>query len=1107
MFRGTADLTARSFTAALILGTILLNGFVVAMLALMLYQSRLAAEETAQVSTATLTQVVEQNIAGTINKIDLALQTTIDEIQRQEAAGGMSVEALDAYVAKLTARLPEVKGVRITDADGIVQYGNGTAPRVSLADRPFFQTQRDDPEAGLVFSAPLLGRVSHEWVLVETRRYTLPDPDGTRRFGGMLYGDLSIDRLDDLFAGLKVGPQGSVTLWDKDLKIVARYPEPTRGATIGQQIASEELTALVAAGKTEGSYHARSRINIAERQLSFRKVAGYPFYVSVGEATEDYLAPWWREAWRLGSFALLFAVLSVLAARLLHRNWRQQNESARALARERSLLRSLIDSIPDAIFVKDPEGRYTAVNAAFAQNLGHEQSAILGRTSLELVGPERAAPHQAAEQALLETRQTRMDESSGITPDGTVLQVETTRVPFLDPAGEMHGIIGVMHDVTAQKQAEAELRQARDEAEAATKAKSSFLAMMSHEIRTPMNGVMSMAEMLDQTELSDDQRSMSQIIRASAGALLTIINDILDFSKIEAGKLDIEAVPFSLLEVVEGAGELIAGRADEKGIGLTIDLDPAIPDRLIGDPTRIRQVLLNLLGNAVKFTEAGGVAVTIGMVPGDGQRLRFAVTDTGIGLDAAQQARLFQPFTQADASTARRFGGTGLGLSICQRLCSMMGGTIGVESTPGVGSTFWVELPLGVADAAHDRPEISIADARIMALGFAGAERAALAHLLDGAGIAAVDWLETAPALPLDGAPPVVLIAASLGLAGFDALQQLAQALAGAGAKPVLVAPRSLASTLDAAERAGFFATLTLPLRRHRLWRVIAAALGRAELEHRDAAASSLGSWRPPALAEAHAAEAAILVAEDNRTNQIVIARLLTQLGYAHAIAGNGVEALALWQEQPFGLLLTDFHMPEMDGFELTRRIRATETQRRPIVALTADALPGTGEQCLEAGMDGYLTKPLDSAALAETLARLLPQASMLRRPAKPDKAPARLPEIDAKILDLKRLTEAFGRWDGEARAFLDDFLGDVPRLVEAVSAALAATDAKAARAAAHALKGAARSAGAIRLGQIASDVQDCLDAGDVETAAILAELLSPTHAELLHAAAPLRAA
>jgi len=1109
--------TARSFTLALILGVILLNASVGATVVAMLRQSHAEADARAQIGTATLAQVVEQNIADDINKIDLALLTTIDEIQRQAKTGGVDATALNAYLASMSARLPEVEGVRITDAEGLIAFGYGTstAGHASIADRNFFQTQRDQANAGLVYSDPLIGRVSHEWVLVVTRRYTLPGPAGENNFGGIVYADLSIDRLADLFATLNTGEHGSVTLWDRDLKIVARYPEPEgRARTIGRDVASAELKQLVAEGRTSATYRTRSRINDLDRQLSFRKIAGYPFYVTIGEAPDDYLAAWRTEAYRLGAFAALFALVTVLAAWQLHRSWRRRIESARALAKERSLLRSLIDSIPDAIFVKDHDGRYTVVNETFAHNLARPQAAVLGHTSVEILGPSLAAPHLAAEQAMIAARQLRIDEGSAVTPEGQPLQLETTRVPFLDPEGEIIGLIGVIRDVTAHKRAESQLRQARDEAEAATKAKSSFLAMMSHEIRTPMNGVMSMAEMLDQTDLTDDQRSMSQIIRSSAGALLTIINDILDFSKIEAGKLDIEAVQFSLLEVVEGAGELIAGRADEKGIGLTVDLDPVLPDRLIGDPTRIRQILLNLMGNAVKFTETGNVTLTVGAAGEAGDdatlRLRFTISDSGIGLSEEQRARLFQPFMQADASTARRFGGTGLGLSICQRLCTMMGGAIGVDSTLGVGSSFWFELPLTAVDAGRDGPSVAIADARIAAIGFTGPERTALANLLGGAGISAVEFL-AAGQIP-DNSPDVMLLSGSGGPAGFARLQAMAADLA--GAKLVLVAPRSLASTLGAAERAGFFTTLTLPLRRHRLWRVIAAALGRAELDRRDGGAEGpIGRWRPPPLEVAHAARAAILVAEDNRTNQIVISRLLAQLGYAHEIAENGLEAFVLWQEKVFGLLLTDFHMPEMDGFELTRAVRIAEAdaasgKRRPIVALTADALPGTGQQCLDAGMDGYLTKPIDSKALIETLERLLPQAAALRQPAEAAALrAAALPEIDPQILDLARLVEAFGAWDAEARGFLDGFLAEVPEMVAAITVALAAPDAVAARAAAHILKGAARSTGAMRLGQIASDVQDCLDGNDVATAGMLAELLTPTHTELLQATAPLRAA
>jgi len=659
----------------------------------------------------------------------------------------------------------------------------------------------------------------------------------------------------------------------------------------------------------------------------------------------------------------------------------------------------------------------------------------------------------------------------------------------------------------------------RAETEAATRAKSAFLAMMSHEIRTPMNGVMSMAEMLEQTELTEDQRGMSSVIRSSAGALLTIINDILDFSKIEAGKLEIETVPFSLVDVVEEAAELIASRADDKGIGLVVDIDPDIPDRLAGDPTRLRQILLNLMGNAVKFTGQGGVTIRVraDQPAASPLPLRVEVIDTGIGLTAEQRGRLFQAFVQADTSTSRRYGGTGLGLSICQRLCEMMGGRIGVESEAGQGSTFWFELPLAVVDPALDRPSVAIDDARVVAVGFAGAERAALDALLRAAGITGVRWLERAPAgedPTLYGADTIVMVRAA---AGESTALDFAQGLSGCPGAPrlLLAAPRGLASTVAAAEGFGTFAALSLPLRRHRLWHTLAAALGRASLTRRQSAADNEAiGWAPPPAEMARDSGVLILVAEDNLTNQVVIRRLLTQRGYAHEIAANGVEALGLYERQRdgYGLLLTDFHMPEMDGFTLTREIRCREegtSRRLPIVALTADALPGTEQSCLAAGMDGYLTKPIDSKALTAVLERYLPGALALRcRPeaAAPATRQATGPGIDPEILDMKHLSEMFGSINEDTRAFVVEFVDDVPRMIGDIKAGLAAGNGPLAREAAHALKGAARSAGAHRLGRIASDLQDRLDDNDLDTASRLYETLLPTHGELHAAIQELRA-
>ena len=811
-------------------------------------------------------------------------------------------------------------------------------------------------------------------------------------------------------------------------------------------------------------------------------------------------------------YASILILLFLFTHRVVSRTFRRVQDANAELR----VAYFTLENAAEGIIWIDPSGLVVEANR-MAAAIGQREPGTLHGQHIGHFMPALAAEHFPAVWGEVKAGRRELPlERTFNRADGSVVPIETTGKYI--STGNREFICSFFRDITRRKLFETELRSAKEAAEEATKAKSSFLAMMSHEIRTPMNGVMSMAEMLDQTELSSDQRSMSQVIRASAQALLTIINDILDFSKIEAGKLDIEAVEFSLLDVVEGAGELIAGRADEKGLALVVDLDPGIPDRLTGDPTRLRQVLLNLMGNAVKFTEAGGVLLRIERVApaGGALRLRFEIVDTGIGLTEAQRGRLFQAFAQADTSTSRRYGGTGLGLSICRRLVDMMGGAIGVDSTPGMGSTFWLELPFPVVDPALDRPEPEIADARVLALGFEGAKRHALERLLAGAGIAARFAAADGDSLAQASgeAPDLVLLAAS---PGRDSALEVGRARAAGGLKVALAAPRAMASTLAEADRAGLLATLTFPLRRHRLWRVIAAALGRADLDARGAAgASEETGWVPPAVEDARAAGTLILIAEDNATNRIVVSRLLTQRGYAHEMVEDG--ALALKRIEAgggFGLLLTDFHMPEMDGFELTRAVRAREARlanardgggaRLPIVALTADALAGTEERCLKAGMDGYLTKPIDSRLLAATLERFLPAARGLRRRADNAVAPAPAalskpspaPKIDPQVLDLGRLTETFGSIDADARAFLGGFAKDARRMAEAMQAALDAGDQAKARHHAHALKGSAFSTGAKRLGQVAADIQDCLDGDDLDSARLFSGGVAKTVDEL----------
>jgi signal transduction histidine kinase/CheY-like chemotaxis protein/HPt (histidine-containing phosphotransfer) domain-containing protein len=705
-------------------------------------------------------------------------------------------------------------------------------------------------------------------------------------------------------------------------------------------------------------------------------------------------------------------------------------------------------------------------------------------------------------------------------------------VPYTDRGNE----IGQMARATSIfKLAMAELGAARDAAEAAARAKADFLAVMSHEIRTPMNAVVGLSDLLSQARLPNDHHETVLTIRQSTQSLLTLIDNVLDFSKLEEGAFTLERVAFNISDVVEDVGELFATPAEDKGLSLLIDVDPSLQNRRLGDPARLRQVLLNLVVNAVKFTATGSVSVHVEPDGPDG--VLFSVTDTGIGLTQEQQSRLFQPFTQADTSTARRYGGTGLGLAICRGLVEIMGSTIKLSSAPGRGSTFSFHLMLPVA--AETTPAAKpLRGHTVRVIGDDEARRQTLAHALQAGGavvrVSAMTATEdAAPAAGGHETDPDEAIVLDLGGPADDPEAAL-RAIDAARLRPVVVMSRALRGRIDAASLQGAASVVTSPVRRARLWRSVLAAM------QPDDAAQAFQPQSEPVLPEleapdietALAGRALILVAEDNPTNQKVILRLLNRLGYTAECVSDGEEALRALDQKPYGLLFADCHMPNLDGFGLVARIRGEEliTRRHiPIVALTADALSGTETRCLQAGMDDYLTKPVTLERLDQVVRRWLPAAVALHRKAAigltPPQRQAALPRPDGPMqptdpatpADLSqvagahpipaeeglraafaasKLATTLGLSAAEMREFLDEFLADASDLVARLKAGLADHDERAAFQAAHALAGAAANVGATALGALAERIEGHCRAGALSEAAALVPALVLCHQE-----------
>ena len=784
----------------------------------------------------------------------------------------------------------------------------------------------------------------------------------------------------------------------------------------------------------------------------------------------------------------------------------KRREAEETLRESEEKSRYVIESAGDAIVSIDAEGAIREFNRAAERLFGYTAAEMAGESLTRLI-PERfheahrADLHRSLESGERRLRSWRNLDLVGLTQDGRELPLEMSFSRF--EARGRSFFTGILRDISHRKQVEAELGAARDRALEASRLKSEFLARMSHEIRTPMNGIIGMTGLLLDTELTAGQRHHAETVRKSADALLTIINDILDFSKIEAGRLRLEPVSFDIMVAVEEVGELLSSAAAEKGLDLIIRIAPDVPRHVVGDPGRIRQILINLANNAIKFTATGHVLLNMEREESaDGEvLLRFGVSDTGIGIAEDRLEHIFDKFTQVDASSTRRYGGTGLGLAISRELVTLMGGTLRVMSRLGEGSTFTarVRLPIGAASPRATTAALELSGVRGLIVDDNEINRQVLRERLASWRMRADDVASAATALAALRAAAAAGDPYGVVLTDFEMPDGDGETLARAvRSDPVLRGvPMVLLTSVDQPEgaehvrAAGFGAYLVKPVRASLLMDALLTVCG-ARLEGEagemvtQATLMRRGSERaqvePGALLHVR-----VLLVEDNAVNQQVATAMLEQLGARVDVAADGKEALEQVALLPYDLIFMDCEMPEMDGYAATAEIRRREDggRRIPIVAMTAHAMEGDREQCLAAGMDDYITKPVSPAAIGAVVRRWVRTSGARNAAAPAETQPAAL---DAARIAQLRAT--LGRGDGaQFRRLVETFLGDTGVRLGELRQCLNRKDAAMVRRLAHTLRGSCLSLGALRMTEVASALERVSAQGDGAAASLVDQL------------------
>ncbi|HYM60668.1 MAG TPA: PAS domain S-box protein, partial [Thermoanaerobaculia bacterium] len=810
-----------------------------------------------------------------------------------------------------------------------------------------------------------------------------------------------------------------------------------------------------------------------------------------------------REVWLGQKVQPFFEHGEIAGFQAVARDITERKRAEDQLRHQLSYTTAIMDSLGEGLCTTDKDGRVTSINPAAEEMLGWGAADLIGQPFHDLVaihrsgGPRVLASRSPLREALRTARTVRSDEYLLARRDGRLFAVSYTSSPIV-VGGEVTGAVLAFRDITEGKKLEEALAQARDAAVQSARLKSEFLANMSHEIRTPMNGVIGMVGLLLGTELSSEQRELAQTVRSSADSLLTIVNDILDFSKIEAGKLSFETSDFDLGTTVEGAVELLAEQARVKKIEVVSLVYSDVPRALRGDAGRLRQVLTNLIGNAVKFTDHGEIVVR---VQREGETdthvvVRISVSDTGMGIDPAAQPRLFTPFTQADGSTTRRYGGTGLGLAICKQLVSMMNGVIGVESERGLGSTFWFtaefEKQRNPADA--DR---RLAGRRILVVDDSESGRRVFSQQLTSWGMRAqavtTGWegTEELKAAVRRGSPYDICVV-DMQTPEMDGLHFAAAVGRDRDLQAiplVLVTSVGKRGDVEGYRSAGFKAVLIKPVKQSFLFETLLELLASGKEERvRPAEAPSVAA----SATSSPRKKLRVLVAEDNHINQKVALGQLHKLGYPADAVANGLEVLEALERIPYGLVLMDCQMPEMDGYEATAQIRRRERGERriPIIAMTANAMEGDRERCLDAGMDDYLAKPITERDLGNAIRRWDDELNGS------EPAPA-APSLEATIdRDALRGIRELGPNGGD---LLDElitiFLEESPSRMTALRLAIDEGDANSAWRTAHTLKSGCSNLGATKMVALCDAIERQARGGSIEN---LSSLAFELDAELL---------